>query len=187
MKTCHQEPSSKRRRKVSVDFPSEARGWVAQHQSGLSADRQAVVTARAGGELKFNVVASSLRSQAHDSSALRIALNARPGAERDFLPGDFVTYWRTQKYEKGNRLVGGSWYGTAIVMGKVGRKLLIYDRKNMFKVSLQHLRHATLEERAVAQSDGREMLGIAQYVREQGNLKGSHYVDLTSQEREDRQ
>ena len=68
-------------------------------------------------------------------------------------------------------------------MGKVGRKLLIYDRKNMFKVSLQHLRHATLEERAVAQSDGREMLGIAQYVREQGNLKGSHYVDLTSQDK----
>lgn len=183
MKTCHQEPSSKCRRKVSVDFPSEARGWVALHQSGLSADQRAVVTARAGGELKFNVVASTLRSQAHDSSALRIALNARPRAERDFLPGDFVTYWRTQKYEKGNRLVGGSWYGTAIVIGKVGRKLLIYDRKNMFKVSLQHLRHATLEERAVAQSDGREMLGIAQYVREQGNLTGSHYVDLTSQDK----
>lgn len=58
-------------------------------------------------------------AQAHDSTALRVALNARPRAERDFLPGDFVAYWRTQKYEKGTRLVGGRWYGTAIVMGKV--------------------------------------------------------------------
>ena len=52
----------------------------------------------------------------------------------------------------------------------------------MFKVSPEHLRHATLEERAVAQSDGREMLGIAQFVGEQGTLKGSHYVDLTHQD-----
>ena len=41
---------------------------------------------------------------------------------------------------------------------------------------------ATLEERAVAQSDGRELLGIAEYVDEQGNLKGSQYVDLSQQE-----
>ena len=52
----------------------------------------------------------------------------------------------------------------------------------MFKVAPEHLRHATLEERAVAQSDGREMLGIAQYVGERGQLKGSHYVDLSNQE-----
>ena len=45
-----------------MDFPSEARGWVALHQSGLSHDQQAVVTARAGGELKFDVIASSIRS-----------------------------------------------------------------------------------------------------------------------------
>lgn len=51
----------------------------------------------------------------------------------------------------------------------------------MFKVSPEHLRHATLEERAVAQSDGREMLGIAQYVGENGSLRGSRYVDLTQQ------
>eukprot|EP00435_Cladocopium_sp_Y103_P056355 s943_g19.t1 len=121
-------------------------------------------------------------AQSHDSKALRVALNARPRVERDFLPGDFVAYWRTQKYEKGARLVGGRWFGTAIVMGKVGRNILVYHRRNMFKVSPEHLRHATLEERAVAQSDGREMLGIAQYVGENGTLKGSHYIDLTQQE-----
>ena len=94
-----------------------------------------------------------------------------------------MTSWPTgapRKYERGARLVGGRWYGTAIVMGKVGRSILIYHRRNMFKVSPEHLRHATLEERAVAQSDGREMLGIAQYVGEGGTLRGSHYVDLTN-------
>ena len=120
-------------------------------------------------------------AQSHDSKALRVALNARPRVERDFLPGDFVAYWRTQKYERGARLVGGRWFGTAIVMGKVGRNILVYHRRNMFKVSPEHLRHATLEERAVAQSDGREMLGIAQYVGENDSLRGSHYVDLTHQ------
>ena len=120
--------------------------------------------------------------QSQDSKTLRTALNARPRAERDFLAGDFVCYWRTQKYQRGVRLVGGRWYGVGIVMGKVGRNLLIYHRRNMFKVSPEHLRHATLEERAVAQSDGRELLGIAEYVDEQGNLKGSQYVDLSQQE-----
>ena len=62
-------------------------------------------------------------AQSQDSKALRVALNARPRVERDFLPGDFVAYWRTQKYERGARLVGGRWFGTAIVMGKVGRNI----------------------------------------------------------------
>ena len=119
-------------------------------------------------------------AQSQDSKALRVALNARPRVERDFLPGDFVAYWPTQ-YERGARLVGGRWFGTAIVMDKVGRNILVYHRRNMFKVSPEHLRHATLEERAVAQSDGGEVLGIAQYVGENGSLRGSHYVDLTQQ------
>ena len=121
-------------------------------------------------------------AQSHDSTVLRTALNARPRAEREFLPGDFVAYWRTQKYAKGARLVGGRWYGTAIVMGKVGRNILVYHRRNMFKVSPEHLRHATLEERAVAQADGREMLGLSKYVDGDQRLQGSHYVDLTAQE-----
>ena len=61
------------------------------------------------------------------------------------------------------RLVRGRWYGVGIVTGKVGRNLLVYHRRNMCKVSPEHLHHATLEERAVAQSVGRELLGIAEY------------------------
>lgn len=57
-----QETFAKCRRKVNVEFPSEARGWIALNQSGLSHDQRAVVTARSGGELKFDVVTASLRS-----------------------------------------------------------------------------------------------------------------------------
>ena len=120
--------------------------------------------------------------QAQDDQTLRAALSARPRAERDFLAGDFVYYWRTQKFQRGVRLAGGRWYGAGIVIGKVGRNILVHHRRNMFKVSPEHLRHATLEERAVAQSDGRELLGIASMVGEKGDLQGNQYVDLTEQE-----
>lgn len=95
---------------------------------------------------------------AQDDQALRTALNARPHAEREFLPGDYVAYWRTQKYEKGIR---GRWFGVAIIMGKIGHNFLIYHRKNIFKVAPEHLRHASHEERVMAQTEGRELLGLS--------------------------
>eukprot|EP00435_Cladocopium_sp_Y103_P029630 s49_g7.t1 len=152
------------------DTPDPVAGTAPLHNSAF-ARTQAIRTAA-----RVSLI------QAQDDKVLRTALNARPRAERDFLAGDYVCYWRTQKYQRGVRLVGGRWYGAAIVMGKVGRNILVYHRRNMFKVSPEHLRHATLEERAVAQSDGRELLGIASFVDEQGNLKGSQYVDLSQQE-----
>ena len=57
-----QEAFSKCRRKVSVDFPSQARGWICLTSSGLSADQHAIVTAKANGELKFEVVAAAMSS-----------------------------------------------------------------------------------------------------------------------------
>ena len=129
--------------------------------------------------------AQTIRNQARvaliasqNDKSLRAALNARPRVEREFLPGDFVAYWRTQKYERGVRLVGGRWYGTAIVMGKVGRNFLIYHRKNMFKVAPEHLRHVTTEERLLAQTDGREFLGLDTLLQNKEQL-GSQFVDLT--------
>ena len=120
-------------------------------------------------------------AQSQDEVTLRTALNARPRVERDFLAGVFVSYWRTQKYQKGVRIVGGRWYGTAIVMGKVGRNFLVYHRRNLFKVSPEHLRHASLEERAVAQADGRDLLGLEKFLGEGDTIQGSQYVDLTNQ------
>ena len=128
-----------------------------------------------------------IRSQARvalvlsqDDTSLRAALNARPRVDRDFLPGDYVSYWRTQKYEKGVRLVGGRWYGVAIVMGRVGRNYLVYHRKNMFKVAPEHLRPATQEERMLAQTDGREMLGLSSLMNEETCARlGAQFTDLT--------
>ena len=117
---------------------------------------------------------------AQDDQALRTALNARPRAERDFLPGDYVAYWRTQKYEKGIRLVGGRWFGVAIIMGKIGRNFLIYHRKNIFKVAPEHLRHASPEERVMAQTEGRELLGLSALLQEgEKNPFGHQFTDLT--------
>ena len=131
--------------------------------------------------------ARAIRSQARtalvlsqDDACLRAALNARPRAEREFLPGDFVAYWRTQKYQKGVRLVGGRWYGVAIVMGKVGRNFLIFHRKNIFKVAPEHLRHASDDERVLAQVDGREMLGLSSLLQDPDRKAiGSQFTDLT--------
>ena len=113
-----------------------------------------------------------------DDKTLRTALNARPRVERDFIPGDYVAYWRTQKYEKGVRLVGGRWFGVAVVMGRVGRNYLIYHRKNMFKVAPEHLRHVTAEERVLAQTDGRELLGLNEMLENKDKL-GTQFIDLT--------
>ena len=99
------------------------------------------------------------------------------------VAGDFGSYWRTQKYVRGVRLVGGRWYGAGVVMGKIGRNVLAFHRQNMFKVSPEHLRHASELERAVAASDGRELLGIQDLVRDGQNLLGNQVVDLTHQDR----
>ena len=117
-----------------------------------------------------------------DDKTLRTALNARPRVDRDFLAGDFVCYWRSQKYQRGIRLVGGRWYGVAIIMGKIGRNYLVFHRKNMFKVAPEHLRHATQDERLAAQTDGRELLGIDYLIEKGKSLLGNQFVDLTHQD-----
>ena len=120
--------------------------------------------------------------QSQDDISLRTALAARPRAERDFLAGDYVSHWRSQKYEKGVRMVGGRWYGTAIVMRKIGRNFLISHRKNLFKVAPEHLRHVTTEERMLAQTDGRELLGIDALMNtDQKKFLGNQFLDLTQQ------
>lgn len=73
-----------------------------------------------------------------------------------------MAYWRTQKYERGVRLVGGRWFGVAMIMGKVGGNFLIFHRKNILKVAF------------------RELLGLSKLLHghESGQF-GSQFVDLT--------
>lgn len=57
-----QEVFSKCQRKVSVDFPTEARGWICLHASGLNEDQRAIVTAKTQGDLKLDTVMAAMRS-----------------------------------------------------------------------------------------------------------------------------
>ena len=66
-----QEAFAKCRRKVAVDFPSEARGWVCLNASGLSADQRAIVTAKTQGDLKMETVVAAMRSWVPDFRAVR--------------------------------------------------------------------------------------------------------------------
>ena len=57
-----QETFSKCRRKVAIEFPSEAKGWICLNASGLSEDQRAIVTAKTQGELKLEIVITAMRS-----------------------------------------------------------------------------------------------------------------------------
>lgn len=50
------------RRKTNVDFPSEARGWIVLHRSGLNSEQKAVVLARSLGVLKIDEISRAMRS-----------------------------------------------------------------------------------------------------------------------------
>lgn len=63
-------------------------------------------------------------------------------------------------------------------MGKVCRNFLVHHRKNVFKVAPEHLRHVTAEERLLAQTDGRELLGLNTLLQDKEQI-GSQFVDLT--------
>ena len=72
---------------------------------------------------------------------------------------------------------GGRWYGTAIVIGKVGRNYVVIHRKQIFRCAPEQLRYATSEEQAVSTTPEAELLGIRDLI-EQNQLKSKQYVDL---------
>ena len=56
------EAFERRRRKTSVNFPEEARGWIILNRAGLSAEQRAVELARSLGSLKREDIGKALRS-----------------------------------------------------------------------------------------------------------------------------
>eukprot|EP00435_Cladocopium_sp_Y103_P025163 s1174_g6.t1 len=115
-----------------------------------------------------------------DNKALRLALLARPRVAPCFQPGDIVAYWRAQKWINGVLHQDGKWYGSAIVLGKVGRNLILIHRKQIFRCAPEQVRAATQEERALVQTPHAELLGVKDLI-EGGAFKSSQYVDLVSQ------
>ena len=120
--------------------------------------------------------------ECHDDRALRAALRARPRVTRPFRSGDWVYYWRTQKYIGGTKIEGGRWYGAALVLGSLGRNLIVAHRRSIMRCSPEQLRFATPEEAVVAEFPDSELLGIRTLL-EKGQFPKSQFVDLTQEGR----
>ena len=90
--------------------------------------------------------------QMQDDRALRVALLARPRVSKDFVPGDLVAYWRDQKWIKGSLQLGGQWYGTAVVLGKVGRNYVLLHRRQVLRCAPEQIRPSTTEEKTMLTS-----------------------------------
>ena len=112
-----------------------------------------------------------------DDQSLRRALLARPRVSAEFKPGELVCYWRQQKYQQGQINQQARWYGTAIVIGNVGRNVVIAHRKSIFRCAPEQLRPATNEERCLIETPETELLGIKDLI-EGGTFRSKNFVDL---------
>ena len=113
-----------------------------------------------------------------DDRSLRKALAARPRVAQPFKAGDQVAYWRQQKWIAGQLHQGGRWYGTAIVIGYVGRNLVLAHRKQILRCAPEQVRYATTEERTLLETSNAELLGIKDIIAG-GAFKSNQFVDLT--------
>ena len=64
-------------------------------------------------------------------------------------PGSLVAYWRTQKSHEGTIERGGRWYGPAVVLGQVGKNLVVVHKRQVFRCAPEQVRKATPEEQAL--------------------------------------
>ena len=109
-----------------------------------------------------------------DDRALRLALAARPRVVQDFKPGDMVAYWRSPKRVQGKLMLGGKWYGTAIVLGKVGRNYVLAHRKQILRAAPEQVRNATSEETTLLQTPGTAVAVPTAPVAEHVPVDGVH-------------
>ena len=126
---------------------------------------------------KIRAAARHAVLETQDDQALRRAFSARPRLQQQFQPGELVAYWRAQKYQQGKVILGGQWYGTAVVIGSVGKNYIIAHRRQIFRVAPEQMRPATTEEKALVTTPQTELLGVKDML-EGGTFKSSQYVDL---------
>ena len=130
-----------------------------------------------------NAVRQSARKavlECQDDKAFRAALRARPRVFREFKSGDWVYYWRSQKWEKGILINDGRWYGPALTLGLVGRNVMVVHRKNILRCAPEHVRHVTEEEKIIVESPESELLGIKNLLS-QGQFPKNQFIDLLQQ------
>ena len=133
---------------------------------------------------KAHVVRQAARRsmlECQDDKALRAALRARPRVVRAFKSGDWVYYWRTQKWVNGVKLEGGRWYGAAMVLGEIGKNLVIAHKRSIMRCAPEQLRPATPQEQVVAEFPQNELLGIRMLL-EKGQFPRSQFEDLVPKE-----
>ena len=97
-----------------------------------------------------------------------------------FHPGSIVAYWRSQKWQDGVLHKEGRWYGPAIVLGQVGRNVVLVHKKHIFRCAPEQVRVASTEERELLRSPHSELIGIKQAF-EAGEIQSKQYVDLVPQ------
>ena len=118
--------------------------------------------------------------QMQDDYALRVALLARPRVPHEFSPGDLVAYCHNQKWIQGKLQESGRWYGTAVILGKVGRNFVLLHRRQVIRSAPEQIRPATNEEKTMLSSPPADMLGIKDLI-EQGNIRSQQFLDLLLQ------
>ena len=91
-----------------------------------------------------------------------------------------VAYWQNQKWVQGQLQQGGQWYGVAIVLGHVGRNLVLIHRRQVIRCAPEQVRPATNEEKCLISSPDVELLGIKDMI-DKGNLHSRQYLDLLPQ------
>ena len=115
-----------------------------------------------------------------DNKALRLALAARPRVSPVVSPGQYVAYWRSQKWIQGNLEQHGRWHGPAIVLGHVGRNVVIIHKRQIFRCAPEQVRPSTESEKQLAQTPHLELAGIKHLI-DQGAVQSKQYIDLVSQ------
>ena len=108
-----------------------------------------------------------------DSKALRLALSARPRHQVEPVPGDMVAYWRSQKWDSGSLDNHGRWHGPAIVLGKVGRNLVIVHKRQVLRCAPEQIRASTTEERQLVRAPHAELLGLKHAFEDRSDSKPS--------------
>ena len=166
-----------RRPRISSDLLQDSPSPVAADAVGAESavDAQARIRQAA----RMAVIA------AQDCKMLREALRARPRLRRDFESGQWVAYWRNQKWEKGNLIKGCRLYGPALVLGKLGRNVVVAHRNSILRCAPGQLRPSTDEERPLSRdaidAEGQELLGMQQLLN-QGKFPKSQMTDMSQQE-----
>ena len=112
-----------------------------------------------------------------DSKALRLALAARPRVTKTFPPGSYVACWRSQKWVHGSLEKTGRWCGPAVVLGYVGRNVVVIHKRQIFRCAPEQVRQSTQDELKLVDTPNMELLGIKRLI-ESKQLESRQYVDL---------